>query len=131
MPVGTHSIGVALGFSRAKGYDLVRRGEFPCRGVLRIGRITRVRGNDAATDSRRSVAVSQSGRPHLPNGGTPGKTGNCQIRVFASYATSSGRVLVDRRLYLAKAGTPDRDCRRADVPADQIAGRDLAHRPVH
>ncbi|MET9382707.1 hypothetical protein ABZY09_16920 [Streptomyces sp. NPDC002928] len=27
----------ALGFSRAKGYDLVRRGEFPCR-VLRIGR---------------------------------------------------------------------------------------------
>ena len=31
----------ALGFSRAKGYDLVRRGEFPCR-VLRIGRGTRV-----------------------------------------------------------------------------------------
>lgn len=30
-----------LGFSRAKGYDLVRRGEFPCR-VLRIGRTTRV-----------------------------------------------------------------------------------------
>jgi len=31
----------ALGFSRAKGYELVRRGEFPCR-VLRIGRTTRV-----------------------------------------------------------------------------------------
>ncbi|MFI6730777.1 helix-turn-helix domain-containing protein [Streptomyces sp. R-74717] len=31
----------ALGFSRAKGYDLVRRGEFPCR-MLRIGRTTRV-----------------------------------------------------------------------------------------
>lgn len=31
----------ALGFSRAKGYDLVHRGEFPCR-VLRIGRTTRV-----------------------------------------------------------------------------------------
>ncbi|MFE4336348.1 helix-turn-helix domain-containing protein [Streptomyces sp. NPDC056831] len=31
----------ALGFSRAKGYDLVRRGEFPCR-VLRVGRTTRV-----------------------------------------------------------------------------------------
>ncbi|WDT52613.1 helix-turn-helix domain-containing protein [Streptomyces sp. G7(2002)] len=31
----------ALGFSRAKGYDLARRGEFPCR-VLRIGRSTRV-----------------------------------------------------------------------------------------
>jgi hypothetical protein len=31
----------ALGFSRANGYDLVRRGEFPCRG-LRVGRTTRV-----------------------------------------------------------------------------------------
>ncbi|WP_406502905.1 helix-turn-helix transcriptional regulator [Streptomyces sp. NBC_00212] len=31
----------AFGFSRAKGYDLVRRGEFPCR-VLRLGRTTRV-----------------------------------------------------------------------------------------
>ncbi|WTA76583.1 helix-turn-helix domain-containing protein [Streptomyces sp. NBC_00838] len=31
----------ALGFSRAKGYDLVSRGEFPCR-VLKVGRSTRV-----------------------------------------------------------------------------------------
>ncbi len=31
----------AFGFSRAKGYDLVHRGEFPCR-VLRIGRNTGV-----------------------------------------------------------------------------------------
>lgn len=31
----------ALGFSRAKGYALVRCGEFPCR-VLRVGRSTRV-----------------------------------------------------------------------------------------
>ncbi|WP_329144859.1 helix-turn-helix domain-containing protein [Streptomyces sp. NBC_01456] len=31
----------AFGLSRAKGYDLVRRGEFPCR-VLRMGRRTRV-----------------------------------------------------------------------------------------
>ncbi len=31
----------AFGFSRSKGYDLVRRGEFPCR-VLRVGRTTRV-----------------------------------------------------------------------------------------
>ncbi|QIY53463.1 helix-turn-helix domain-containing protein [Streptomyces sp. RPA4-5] len=41
---GTGSVGEAsraLGFSRAKGYDLVRRGEFPCR-VLRIGRSARV-----------------------------------------------------------------------------------------
>ncbi|MFJ2914049.1 helix-turn-helix domain-containing protein [Streptomyces sp. NPDC087228] len=41
---GTGSVEEAskvLGFSRTKGYDLVRRGEFPCR-VLRIGRTTRV-----------------------------------------------------------------------------------------
>ncbi|GAA3196630.1 hypothetical protein GCM10017688_64900 [Streptomyces ramulosus] len=31
----------ALGFSRSKGYDLVRRGAFPCR-VLTIGRTSRV-----------------------------------------------------------------------------------------
>nr|WP_234333652.1 helix-turn-helix domain-containing protein [Streptomyces viridochromogenes] len=31
----------AFGLSRSKSYDLVRRGEFPCR-VLRIGRATRV-----------------------------------------------------------------------------------------
>nr|WP_190019118.1 helix-turn-helix domain-containing protein [Streptomyces lucensis] len=31
----------AFGFSRSKSYDLVRRGEFPCR-VLPIGRTARV-----------------------------------------------------------------------------------------
>lgn len=31
----------AFGMSRSKGYDLVRRGEFPCR-VLAIGRAARV-----------------------------------------------------------------------------------------
>ena len=31
----------AFGFSRAKGYDLVRQNRFPCR-VLQIGRGTRV-----------------------------------------------------------------------------------------
>ncbi|WP_308401815.1 helix-turn-helix domain-containing protein [Streptomyces noursei] len=31
----------ALGISRSKGYELARRGEFPCR-TLRIGRSTRV-----------------------------------------------------------------------------------------
>ncbi|MET9659041.1 helix-turn-helix domain-containing protein [Streptomyces sp. NPDC006510] len=41
---GTGSVAEAskvFGFSRAKGYDLVRQGKFPCR-VLRIGRSTRV-----------------------------------------------------------------------------------------
>ncbi|OQD57538.1 transposase [Streptomyces phaeoluteigriseus] len=40
--------------------------------------------------------------------GTSGKIDNCQIGVFAAYATSSGRALVDRELYLPKAWTSDR-----------------------
>lgn len=31
----------AFGFSRAKGYDLVRQGQFPCR-ILQVGRGTRI-----------------------------------------------------------------------------------------
>ncbi|GAO11113.1 helix-turn-helix transcriptional regulator [Streptomyces lydicamycinicus] len=55
----------ALGFSRAKGYDLVRRGEFPCR-VLRIGRSTRV-----VTASL--LRVLESGEPEYSGG----HTGHC------------------------------------------------------
>jgi SRSO17 transposase len=32
--------------------------------------------------------------------GTAGRTENCQIGVFAAYASARGRVLVDRELYL-------------------------------
>ncbi|MFF3656219.1 helix-turn-helix domain-containing protein [Streptomyces olivochromogenes] len=49
----------AFGFSRARGYDLVRRGEFPCR-VLRIGRSTRV-----LTASL--LRVLESGEPEYNN----------------------------------------------------------------
>ncbi|WP_405844898.1 helix-turn-helix domain-containing protein [Streptomyces platensis] len=55
----------ALGFSRAKGYDLVRRGEFPCR-VLRIGRSARV-----VTASL--LRVLESGEPEYSGA----LTGNC------------------------------------------------------
>ncbi|MGA5499498.1 IS701 family transposase [Streptomyces cinereoruber] len=49
--------------------------------------------------------------------GTSGKIDNCQIGVFAAYATGSGRALVDRELYLPKAWTSDRDrCRAAKIP---------------
>ncbi|MFK0223823.1 IS701 family transposase [Streptomyces vinaceus] len=49
--------------------------------------------------------------------GTSGKIDNCQIGVFAAYATSCGRALVDRELYLPKAGTGDRErCRAAKIP---------------
>lgn len=52
--------------------------------------------------------------------GTAGRTGNCQMGVFAAYASARGRVLVDRELYLPKSWTEDRErCRTARVPDEQ------------
>ncbi|MGW9454348.1 IS701 family transposase [Streptomyces sp. NPDC055632] len=52
--------------------------------------------------------------------GTSGKIVNCQIGVFAAYATGSGRALVDRELYLPKAWMSDRDrCRAAKIPDER------------
>ena len=51
--------------------------------------------------------------------GTAGRVENCQLGVFCAYATSRGRALVDRELYLPKSWTEDPDrCREAGVPAD-------------
>jgi SRSO17 transposase len=52
--------------------------------------------------------------------GTAGRTENCQIGVFAAYATTLGRALVDRELYLPKTWTEDRErCRTARVPDER------------
>lgn len=49
--------------------------------------------------------------------GTLGRTDNCQIGVFLAYATTRGRALVDRELYLPVSWTNDRDrCRAAAIP---------------
>ncbi|NES17207.1 IS701 family transposase [Micromonospora solifontis] len=49
--------------------------------------------------------------------GTAGKTENCQIGTFLCYATTRGRALIDRELYLPKSWTGDRDrCRQAAIP---------------
>jgi SRSO17 transposase len=51
--------------------------------------------------------------------GTAGRTENCQLGVFCAYATSKGRALIDRELYLPKSWIADRDrCREAAVPDD-------------
>ncbi|MFF4410822.1 IS701 family transposase [Streptomyces sp. NPDC001404] len=52
--------------------------------------------------------------------GTAGRTENCQIGVFAAYASARGRALVDCELYLPKSWTdnPDR-CRRARVAEER------------
>ncbi|MFD1531084.1 IS701 family transposase [Pseudonocardia aurantiaca] len=52
--------------------------------------------------------------------GTFGRIENCQLGVFLAYATSKGRTLIDRELYLPKTWIGDRDrCREAAVP-DEI-----------
>jgi SRSO17 transposase len=49
--------------------------------------------------------------------GTAGRTENCQIGTFLAYASPSGRVLLDRELYLPRSWTVDRErCRAAGVP---------------
>jgi SRSO17 transposase len=51
--------------------------------------------------------------------GTAGRTENCQIGVFAAYASCRGRALVDRQLYLPKSWTEDRErCRSARIPEE-------------
>jgi SRSO17 transposase len=51
--------------------------------------------------------------------GTTGKIDNCQLGVFLTYHTPTGRALIDRELYLPKSWTDDRDrCRRAHIGDD-------------
>ena len=51
--------------------------------------------------------------------GTAGRVENCQLGVFCAYASSKGRALIDRELYLPKSWIADRDrCRQAAVPDD-------------
>ncbi|MGI5380582.1 IS701 family transposase [Streptomyces sp. CA-251387] len=53
--------------------------------------------------------------------GTAGRTENCQIGVFAAYATTGARALVDRELYLPKSWTDDRErCRAAKIPDERV-----------
>ncbi|WP_413098204.1 IS701 family transposase [Streptomyces sp. Inha503] len=52
--------------------------------------------------------------------GTAGRTENCQIGVFAAYASPKGRALVDRELYLPKSWTSDAGrCRAAKIPEER------------
>nr|WP_149824763.1 IS701 family transposase [Streptomyces tailanensis] len=46
--------------------------------------------------------------------GTSGKVDNCQLGVFLAYASSAGRALIDRELYLPTSWTED-PARRADA----------------
>jgi len=51
--------------------------------------------------------------------GTAGRTENCQIGVFLTYASPRGHTFLDRALYLPASWTDDRDrCRAAGIPDD-------------
>ena len=66
--------------------------------------------------------------------GTAGRIENCQLGVFLTYASSKGRALIDRELYLPVSWTADRDrCREAGISEEvefatkpQLARRMLA-----
>ncbi|WP_242625509.1 transposase [Streptomyces sp. BK022] len=67
-----------------------------------------------------SEARSGPGRFHESPSGTAGRTENCQVGVFAAYATTRGHALVDRELYLPKSWTEDRErCRAARIPDER------------
>ena len=49
--------------------------------------------------------------------GTAGRIENCRIGVFLAYSSSKGHALIDRKLYLPKDWTEDRErCRKAHIP---------------
>src|SRR4029453_11312638 len=60
--------------------------------------------------------------------GTAGRIENAQVATYLAYATSSGRVLIDRRLYLPQSWTCDRQrCRGAGVPGDVQFATKVTH----
>jgi SRSO17 transposase len=60
--------------------------------------------------------------------GTAGRIENAQVSTFLAYATTKGRALIDRQLYLPKSWTGDRDrCRAAAVPDDVQFATKLTH----
>src|SRR5918995_1820115 len=51
--------------------------------------------------------------------GTAGKVDNCQLGVFLAYASSKGRAMIDRELYLPERWTEDPErCKAARVPQE-------------
>jgi SRSO17 transposase len=53
--------------------------------------------------------------------GTAGKTENCQLGVFLTYATRHGHTFLDRRLYLPEGWCADGErCAEAQIPADIV-----------
>jgi SRSO17 transposase len=60
--------------------------------------------------------------------GTAGRIENAQVATYLAYITPAGRVLIDRRLYLPKSWTGDRQrCRVAGVPDEVPFATKVTH----
>ena len=55
--------------------------------------------------------------------GTAGRTGNCQIGVFLTYASAQGRTLLERELYLPRVWADDLERRREAGVPEKVAFR--------
>lgn len=96
---------------------------------------------DGVRDDLRAYAVEHLGRPDgvlivdetgfLKKGiksagvqrqysGTAGRIENCQLGVFLAYASSTGRALIDRELYLPKSWIGDADRRGEAAVPEQV-----------
>ncbi|MEU8620457.1 transposase [Streptomyces sp. NPDC048623] len=96
------------------------RGPAPARLPGRPGpapQARRPRGPRTGLRRRRAGQGITSAGVQRQFSGTADRTENSQIGVFAAYATTRGRTLVDRELYPPKSSAEDRArCRAATVP---------------
>ncbi|MBB6038035.1 SRSO17 transposase [Phytomonospora endophytica] len=129
--------GLVARLERKNGWSLAElAGESHPAGMQRLLRLADW-DVDAVRDDVRDLAVEHLGEPggvlivdetgFLKKGirsagvqrqysGTAGRVENCQVGVFAAYASSKGHALIDRRLYLPRSWTDDRDrCRAAGI----------------
>lgn len=84
--------------------------------VDRLGDLDGVLVVDETGDLKKGVHTVGVQRQYT---GTAGRIENAQVGVFLAYASRHGHSLIDRRVYLPKSWTDDRDrCEQAGVPDD-------------
>jgi SRSO17 transposase len=89
------------------------------------GQVLEVLGGDDAVWNSDETGFPKKGTKSVgvkrQYSGTLGRTDNCQVAVFANYASSKGHSFMDRRLFLPEEWADDRDRRaEAGVPAGVI-----------